>query len=153
MASLSVNTSCKFMRQTEVIDLIMRAGRTKPYEKINVKQRIRAAREDGHLPRTEKRKGRYWVNTKEFFQWAAQQKGWENLRSVQGVSSSVAIQVEGVSATSVAGDIFSSTLEARVALLEEKLRKCTAELEKYKNRSQKAQEAGRKGGTKRKFLD
>lgn len=153
MASLSVNTSCKFMRQTEVIDLIVRAGRTKPYEKINVKQRIRAARENGHLPKTEKRKGRVWVNTKEFFQWAAQQKGWENLRLVQGVSSSVAIQVEGISATSVAGDIFSSSLEARVALLEKKLQKCTAELEKYKNRSQKAQEAGRKGGTKRKFLE
>jgi hypothetical protein len=153
MANLSVNTTRKFMRQTEVIDLIVRAGKTKSYEKMNVKQRIRAARQDGHLTRTEKRKGRIWVHTKEFFQWAAQQKGWENLRSVQGVSSSAAIQVTGVSATSVAGDIFSSKLEAKVALLEEELSKCTAELEKYKTRSIKAQEAGRLGGIKRKFFD
>ena len=61
------------MCHTEVIDLIVCAGRRKPYEKMNVKQRIRVARGDGHLPRTEKRKGRFWVNTKEFFQWAAQQ--------------------------------------------------------------------------------
>lgn len=153
MTSLSVRKTRKFMRQTEVIDLIVSAGRTKPYEKINVKQRIRAARQAGHLPKTEKRKGRIWLDTREVFQWAAQQKGWENLRSVQGVSSSVAIQVTGVSAISVAGDIFSSTLEARVALLEEELRKCNAELEKYKNRSKKAQEAGRKGGLKRKFFE
>ena len=75
------------------------------------------------------------------------------MRSVQGVSSSVAFQVKGVSATSVAGDIFSSKLEAKVALLEEELRKCTAELEKHKTRSIKAQEAGRLGGIKRKFFD
>jgi uncharacterized small protein (DUF1192 family) len=153
MVNLSVDTTQKFMRQTDVVDLIVRAGRTTSHEKLNVKQRIQAARKDGYLPQTYKLKGRIWLNTKEVFQWAAQQKGWENLRSVQGISSSVSIQVEGVSATSVAGDIFSSTLEARVAVLEEKLRKCTAELEAYKNRSKKAQEAGRKGGLKKKFFD
>ena len=52
MANLSVNTTRKFMRQTEVIDLIVRAGKTQSYEKMNVKQRIRAARQDGHLTRT-----------------------------------------------------------------------------------------------------
>ena len=143
----------EYMRQTDVIAIISKLGGSKSTDKINVKQRIRAARIKGFLKKNKKRNGRWWVNTKEFFDWAAQQKGWELIRLIPGFSSSVIVDVQGVSATATAGDVFHSELEARVFLLEEKLRECNAELEKYRQRSRKAQDAGRIGGRKRKFSD
>jgi len=77
MVNLSVDTTQKFMRQTDVVDLIVRAGRTTSHEKLNVKQRIQAARKDGYLPQTYKQNGRIWLNTKEVFQWADKREyGW-----------------------------------------------------------------------------
>ena len=142
----------EYMRQTDVIAIISKLGGSKSTDKINVKQRIRAARIKGFLKKNKKRNGRWWVNTKEFFDWAARQKGWELIRSIPGFSSSVIADVQGVSATSTAGNVFHSELEARVFLLEAELRECNAELEKYRQRSRKAQESGRLGGIKQKVF-
>ena len=143
----------EYMRQTDVIAIISKLGGPKSTDKINVKQRIRAARIKGFLKKSQKRNGRWWVNTKEFFDWAAQQKGWERVRSIPGISCSVTIQVQGVSAASSAGDVFHSEHEAELFAVKAELSECKAELEKFKQRSIKAQDAGRIGGRKRKFSD
>ena len=143
----------EYMRQTDVIAIISKLGGSKSTDKINVKQRIRAARIKGFLKKSQKRNGRWWVNTKEFFDWAAQQKGWERVRSIPGISCSVTIQVQGISADSDVGRIFHSEHEVEVLALKTELRECKAELEKFKQRSIKAQDAGRIGGRKKKFSD
>ena len=143
----------EYMRQTDVIAIISKLGGSKSTDKINVKQRIRAARIKGFLKKSQKRNGRWWVNTKEFFDWAAQQKGLECVRSIPGISCSVTIQVQGISADSDVGRIFHSEHEAEVFALKTELRECKAELEKFKQKSMKAQDAGRIGGEKRKFSD
>lgn len=153
MPNLAPDFTVKYMRQTDVVSIISKLGGTKALEKINVKQRIRAARIKGLLGQSQNRNGRWWVNTKEFFDWAAQQKGWESLRTIPGISCSINIQVQGVSAASDAGNVFHSRHEAEVFALKAELSECKAELEKFKQRSMKAQEAGRIGGKKRKFSD
>ena len=153
MPNSAPDFTAKTMRQTDVISIISKLGGTTALEKINVKQRIRAARVNGLLGQSQNRNGRWWVNTKEFLDWAAQQKGWESLRTIPGISCSINIQVQGVSAAADVGNVFHSRHEAEIFALKAELSECKAELEKFKQRSMKAQEAGRIGGKKRKFSD